>query len=97
MKDLVHQPVLNGLVGQHLLGPLGVELAGLRQGGQVHDRAGAPLAGGGQERVVLQRKQAAGGGDAVGKGRQIGEVGELLGQKPRLDEGIGVAVEGGGT
>ena len=51
------------------------------------------LAGGGEQGVVFQRQQAAGGGDAVGKGSQVGHIGKLGGEQGAVDVGIGVAVE----
>ena len=96
LTELLRQPVLRGRIRQHQSGPLGVELPVFRQGGQVHHRTGAPLPGGGEQRIGLQRQKAAGGGDAVGEGRETGEVGELRIQQSPVDEGVGIAVEDGG-
>ena len=63
----------------------------------MHHRGGAPLPGRGQHGVVLQRQQAAAGGDAVGEGGQIGYIGELGGQERGIDIGVGVPVEGRGA
>ena len=97
MQDLCDQAVLHLKIRQHHFGPLGVELAGLRQGGQVHHRAGVPLAGGGEQGVILQGQQLTGGCDAIGERRHIAEVGQLLGQEAGLDKGIGVAIGEGGA
>ena len=63
----------------------------------MHHRGGAVLPGGGDQGFVRQGQQAAGGGDAVGKGGQVREIGQLLCQQRRIDEGIGIAVEQGGA
>lgn len=97
LKDLGDQPLLHGVIRQHHGPPLRVEPAGLRQGGKVHHRAGAVGPGGGEHGAVVQGQQAALGIDAVGKGGHIGEIGQLGLQQPRVDEGIGVAIEGGGS
>ena len=74
LKDLGDQAVLQGIVRQHCGPPLRIELAGLRQGGQVHHRAGSPLYGGGDHGSVVQGQQSSPGTDSVGKGRHICEI-----------------------
>ena len=96
LLDLSDQAVLHGGIRQHQSGPLGVELTGLCQGGKVHHRPDAPLPRGGEQCIILQLEQVAFGGDAVGEGRQVGEIGELRIQQGLVDVGIGVTVEGGG-
>ena len=95
LQDLRDQLGLDRLVRQHQSAPLRVELAVLCQGGQVHHRPDAPLSGGGEQSVVRQGQQAAGGGDAVGEGSQIAEIGQLRGQEGRVNGGIGIAAEEG--
>ena len=63
----------------------------------MHHRPGAVGLGGGEHGAVVQRQQTALGGDAIGEGCHVGEIGQLGLQQPRLDEGIGVAVEGRGA
>ncbi len=74
-----------------------VELLIFRVGGKVEDRAGAVLPGGEKKRVVLQGKESALRRDAIGKGREIGEIRRDRIQQQVIDEGVGVAVESGGA
>ena len=95
LNHLVDHTVLNRRVGQDQFTAAGVELAGFCQSGDVHDRAGAVGTSGGEQGVILQRQQATGGGDAIGEGCQISEIGELFIQKGGTNEGVGVSVGGG--
>lgn len=93
LQHLRRQTALRLVIRQDERGPPGVELSRLRQSGQVHHRPRPPGPGRFQHRLVVQGKQSALRRDAVSEGRQSGHIGQLLRQKPRLDEGIGVAVE----
>ena len=62
----------------------------------MHDGRRTPQPCSGQQGVIIQRQQAAGGIDAISERGQIGEVGELLRQKLRLNVGIGIAIGNSG-
>lgn len=71
-----------------------VEAALLRERGEVHERGRAVLSGGGEQPFVRERQQRAVGVDAVGKGREVGEIGQRSVEQAAADKGVAVGVDG---
>ena len=60
----------------------------------MHERLGIVLCGGGDEGGIVERNECASGADAVGEGREVGEIGESGLEIGGVDGGLGVGVDG---
>ena len=94
LEDALHQSVLRVRVLQDERGAGVVEAALLRERGEVHERGRAVLSGGGEQPFVRKRQQRAVDVDAVGKGREVGEIGQRGVEQAAADEGVAVGVDG---
>ena len=94
LENALHQSVLRVRVLQDERGAGVVEAALLRERGEMHERGRAVLPRGGEQPFVRERQQCAVGLDAVGEGREVGEIGQRGVEQRTADKGIAVSVDG---